>query len=230
MENLVKRDDIFGGILMKYDKRVTTFITATDGKEEIFVKDYWTPCRTILFTIDEDNRAQDLLYDTEPCTIDGFSSSFTERSKNGYRIYNPTTLAPLLEYFNYPQELDRKDISYIPNFFTPEFFRQYCNLFGYKELNAEDLMDSKLVEAGDLVYIYCFEKRYEKLRDKGLEIYRLETIDNTEFSHDYFENLRLLSGRPLHDHRYYDIPKKDIFKPSLKKEGYKRQLIKRKTR
>lgn len=227
MKKMINRDNIYAGILMKYDKRVTTFVVGTDGEEKTFVKDYWIPCRTILFSVDEDHKAHDLLYETLPCPVDDISGPYFEVNSGDYRIYSPTSLSELLTYFEYPKELSENDIRMIPRFFTTDFFRQCCHLFGYKELSVEDLLQYESIDfENNIALAYYFEKKYDKLRKKGLELYELEDTDNTELPYDYFEKLRLLAGKPLRSCKYYDISKKDIFKPSLKKEGYKKKILK----
>ena len=227
MGEAVKRDNMYVGRLAKFDRRVVRLVIGTDGEEVKIVDNYWKRCRTVLFTIDEDKMAHDLLYDTEPCSIDKITPGNDYKlNKDDPVIFDALSLEPLLKYFRFSEDIDNNEILAIKKgFFSSQFFRDNCHLFGYRELKTEDLMKFGGFSSDDEMARIIYDKHYQLLRDNGLEEYEFIAEDSTELPAEYFEKLRTLSG--IIGTRYYYIGPKDAFKPKLLREGHVKKLIKR---
>ncbi|MBE6153316.1 MAG: hypothetical protein E7166_03745 [Firmicutes bacterium] len=87
------RENIYAGCVMKYNVK--------NGKSK--------PCRKILFYKNEDNTITDFLYDSPNYTINNNGSKFY--------VSNIVNLNKLLEYYNYHDLFDMKEIRYIFNTF-----------------------------------------------------------------------------------------------------------------
>lgn len=92
--------------------------------------------RTMLFIIDEEKKANDLLYDSPNYPI--FNISKDEESNNALiSLKNDVyQLKTLLEYFNYPEKLTYDHVAQIKDFFFRDFILDNCELFGYYETSS----------------------------------------------------------------------------------------------
>ena len=226
MGKKIKRDNIYVGRLAKLDRRVIRFVIGSDGEECKIVDNYWKRCRTILFTIDEDKKAHDLLYDTEVCPIDRITPKDNCKVIEGSPIvFDALSMKPLLEYFRFSEYMSSNEIAGIKKkFFSPQFFRENCHLFGYKELGTADMMSSGGFSVDDEIARVIYENHYQMLIDNGLEQYEFVAEEQPALPIDYFEKLRTLAGIGS---RYYDVGPKDSFKPKLLKEGHVKKLIRK---
>ncbi|MCL2383849.1 MAG: hypothetical protein FWC79_07025 [Oscillospiraceae bacterium] len=94
--------------------------------------------RSILFTITEDNLSYDLLYQSPGYLIADLISE-GERLSANEMISERYNLSLLLQHFGYGEELTLRQIKEIrKRFFTGRFTRDNCELFGWKEIKAED--------------------------------------------------------------------------------------------
>ena len=103
---------------------------------------YCTYCRSILFVLDEKRRANDLLYHSPLYPIKNITDNSTtiDDTYSGIYVKGAYNLEQLLNYFNYPEELSYSDIVRIrKSFFNKRFAWDNCELFGYKEIMAEDM-------------------------------------------------------------------------------------------
>jgi hypothetical protein len=88
--------------------------------------------RSILFTLNEDLLADDLLYKSPNYPI--LNRSYDKDCIDEYNVIkNEYNLGPLLEYLGYKEELTLKDIKRIRRrLFDGKFINVYCEIFGYK--------------------------------------------------------------------------------------------------
>jgi len=147
MENkkyIVCRDNIYVGELVRTDS-----IYRYEGEDDFFrIKPgqlstgSWRSYRSMLFVPNEDNLSNDLLYRTPNYPILNVTDDeiCLNLRENSIVIKDACNLAALLEYFGYKKDLTYEDIIKIRRtFFTGNFAKNNCELFGYKETMAEDL-------------------------------------------------------------------------------------------
>ena len=147
MENkkyVVCRDDIYVGELVRTDR-----ITRYEGDSNFFRTKpgqldtgSWRSYRSMLFVPNEKKLADDLLYKTPNYPILNITDDETclNLKENSIVVKDAYNLALLLEYFGYKKDLTYEDIMKIRRtFFTGNFAKKNCELFGYKETMAEDL-------------------------------------------------------------------------------------------
>ena len=117
----IKRDSIFVGQLVKKDENSNNLV-----------------CRSILFTLNENTLATDLLYNSPNYPISNLSNSIIcEESE--FIIMNSISLAPLLLYFCYGEYITEKELKEIKILFLSGTFTQdNCDLFGRREILPKD--------------------------------------------------------------------------------------------
>lgn len=156
----VNRDDVFVGILSAtqkdkiiYDKNgVWDSGVATEleiysrytGKEhELNAKIMYNMFstkeenhRTIIFTLDDNNHCNDLLFNCPRYPI--FNISDDNKCLNAdLSIKYCCNFSKFLEYFGFPNELSFYDVQNFTNNFFGDFVLDNCNLFGVKETDSE---------------------------------------------------------------------------------------------
>ena len=147
MENkkyVVCRDNIYVGEVVRTDS-----IYRYEGDDDFFRTKpgqlragSWRSYRSMLFVPNEDKLSNDLLYRTPNYPILNVTDDQTclNLGENSIVIKDACNLAALLEYFGYKKDLTYEDIIKIRRtFFTGNFAKNNCELFGYKETMAEDL-------------------------------------------------------------------------------------------
>lgn len=226
MDYSVCRDNIWVGEVIKADNLYLyegdePFFNIEPGE---FMVDNYESYRSILFSLDDNKLANDLLYKTRNYPILNISSKKDcLEAKDSIVIQDACNLDELIEYFYYPEYLTYDDIVDIrKRFFNGRFAMDNSELFGFKEVVPDNFKPFK------------FGK---KIEDKK-EIYRLYkkslTLDSTRqftslsssaLPEKYFDILRQRGNNSLFDRLEYDL-KMDVFRPSLKEEHIK-QLIKR---
>lgn len=110
-------------------------------KTEKLEVDHWRGYRSILFTLTEDNLANDLLYNSPNYPILNISDNKKCMDFDDHIILvkDAYNLSELLRYFGYNKELTYKNIIKIrKTFFSRKFVYDNCELFGYKESNPEN--------------------------------------------------------------------------------------------
>lgn len=112
----IKRDSIFVGQLVK----------KVEGNMIV--------CRSVLFSINENRLATDLLYDSPTYPISNISVD-SDTQNSDFIIINAISLAPLLTYFCYPDNITKKELKEIIKIFLSGTFTQDNSyLFGKKEI------------------------------------------------------------------------------------------------
>jgi len=147
MENrkyVVHRDEIYVGEVVR-----TNRIYSYQGESKLF-RDIsgrldtgsWKSYRSMLFVPNEDKWSNDLLYQSPNYPILNVTDDETclNLREDNIVIRDACNLAALLEYFGYKKDLTYEDIMKIrKTFFTGNFVKKNCEVFGYKEIMAEDL-------------------------------------------------------------------------------------------
>jgi len=139
---MVCRDDIYVGEVIKINdihSNIGELIDIKTGKLSIHS---WKSYRSILFTLDENQRAFDLLYTTPNYPVINVTNNNASLNleKDNIVIQEPCNISSLLKYFGYASHLTIEDIIKIrKTFFNGRFAKDNCNLFGFKEIMAEDL-------------------------------------------------------------------------------------------
>ncbi len=135
---VVCRDNIYVGEVVKafriyrYEGE-SIFFGTKPGQLNV---NFGRPYRSMLFTLDESKRANDLLYQSPNYPILNLTADETcLSSKNGIVINKVCSLGLLLEYYGYEKDLKWEDIIKIrETFFTGRFAKDHCELFGWKEV------------------------------------------------------------------------------------------------
>ena len=169
MENrkyIVCRDDIYVGEVVKTNSIYRyegdkDFLNTKPGQLAISC---WRSYRSMLFVPNESRLSNDLLYSSPNYPILNITDDDICLNLKGDNIIirDACNLAELLEYFGYKKDLTFEDIVKIrKTFFTGRFSKDNCQLFGYKEIMAEDVTfyeGNKVVT--DLLQIEELKKLY----------------------------------------------------------------------
>lgn len=131
----VKRDKIYVGEVIQIDQ-----IGHSRDTGEIQAYGY-TPCRSILFELLDNKTANDLLYQSANYEVfDLMDEDRKEKQTGAIVVKNIYSLSTLLKYYGYKEVLAHESILDIrKKFFSGHFAKDNCDLFGYKEIEAEDL-------------------------------------------------------------------------------------------
>lgn len=140
----VSRDNIYVGEVVR-----TGSIYRYEGDTELFrtksgqlSADRWFSYRSMLFVPNEEKLSNDLLYRSPSYPILNVTDDETclGLGEKSIVIKDACNLAALLEYFGYNKNLTYEDIMRIrKTFFTGRFAKDNCELFGWKEIMAEDV-------------------------------------------------------------------------------------------
>lgn len=147
----IKRNSIYVGAVVKTDR-----IYRNDEKDPqagLLDTGAWEHLRTILFTLDNNMFANDLLYQTKAYPVLNITSDdiCLRLDDDSILIKEVCNLDGLLEYFGYAEELNYKDIVSIRKiFFDGKFAKNYCELFGYKRFKNNNTVIYQYNEEGIL--------------------------------------------------------------------------------
>lgn len=137
---VISRDRVYVGVVVRAYNISCKCIN--DDVKDINTKlsvDAWKRFRSILFVPNQERLACDLLYKSPNYPILNMSDNEIVKETE-IIIKDVLSLAKLLQYFNYNEQLTYEDIIMIRNrFLTGKFAKDNCNLFGYKETMAEDV-------------------------------------------------------------------------------------------
>lgn len=140
MENrkyTVCRDNVYVGEVIKTND---IYVYEEDGKDVLISGAYYS-LRSILFTVNENGCAEDLIYNSPNYPILNITDNHKCLSlgENSLVIRDAQNLADLLTYFGYKHDLTFEDIMKIrKRFFSGFFGINNCELFGMKELASEN--------------------------------------------------------------------------------------------
>lgn len=140
----VKRNDVCVGEVIKTSDiyRYTGESELYDLKQNNLYVHSWISCRSMLFVIDAERRATDLLYQSPTYPILNVTDDDVCLSlgDGAIVIQDAHNLEMLLAYFGYGENLSYKDILRIRRkFFTGHFAMDNCELFGWDETKPKDL-------------------------------------------------------------------------------------------
>ena len=216
-KNTVKRDKLYvGELVIPYEYHLKD-----NGKILVYAYEL---CRNILFSLDDD-MATDVLFEVPQYPI----VNITDQSKceiGKMAIKDAICLDELLKYFGYPEELTEENIKKIrATFFTGEFCLNNAKLFGYQEINAEDLTfyDENKQIITDPVLLEEKRAKYRKLQEMGHRM--VKHIGNGTLSSEYYHLLDKKADNSIYAFVDGYVEHIDSFAP-VKKEGYKRVLKK----
>ena len=216
-KNTVKRDRLYvGELVVPYNYELND-----DGK--IVVYSYDT-CRNILFSLNNE-MATDVLYESPEYPVVNITNP-TRCLTSKMVIKDSICLDELLKHFGYQEELTGEDIRKIrQTFFTGEFCLNNAKLFGYQEVNAEDLTfyDENKQVITDPVLLEEKRASYRKLQEIGHRMVRY--VGNGVLPSEYFNILDKKADNSLMDCLYGYAEYIDSFAP-VKKEGHGRVLKK----
>lgn len=216
-KNTVKRDRLYvGELVVPYEYQL--------NDNGIIVVYTYDTCRNILFSLDDD-MATDVLYESPQYPVVNITNP-TKYIDRGIVVKDAICLDELLKYFGYPELLSKEDISKIrQTFFTGEFCLNNAKLFGYQEVNAEDITfyDANKQVITDPVLLEEKRATYRKLQEMGHRMVRY--VGNGVLSSDYFNILDRKANNSLYDFMCGYVENVDSFAP-VKKEGYGRVLRK----
>lgn len=216
-KNTVKRDRLYvGELVVPYDYQLND-----NGKVVVYT---YESCRNILFSLDDD-MATDVLYESPQYPVVNITNP-TRYIDRGIVVKDAICLGELLKYFGYPEELTEENIKKIrATFFTGEFCLNNAKLFGYQEINAEDLTfyDENKQVITDPVLLEEKRATYRKLQEMGHRM--VKHVGNGVLSSDYFNILDRKANNSIYDFVEGYVEHIDSFLPTTK-EGHKRVLKK----
>lgn len=162
----VKRDEIYAGQV------ITDFELDSDNRE---FKSFYV-CRSILFTIDSDGKAIDLLYSSPSYPIYNVSD-INKCLHSNIIIKYAKNIGPLLKYFGYDEYLDYKDVlSVRKKIFSKNFAHENSEIFGLSKNQPKlDYYDTE----GKLI---TNPQTKEKLSETAKIRYGYDTYTYTESS------------------------------------------------
>lgn len=222
----VCRDNVYVGQVIRtscvYQKRV---MRASKEKNGILDVDRWRGYRSILFTLNEDNLADDLLYNSPNYPILNISDNekCTDFNNRIILVKDAYNLSELLRYFNYNKELTYEDIIRIrKTFFSGKFVYDNCELFGYRESNPKDWTYYKHgVKVTDPEKIKKCIRHYKKEQLLGHRSFSI--IDENILSRECFDILEERKDSTVIEFLSYEDEKLDAFAPH-KHEGKIKKL------
>lgn len=222
----VKRDGVhIGGVI----KTSTIYRYSNDSKYNKETDDHlgvvsFHDCRSMLFVLDENNLANDLLYNSPNYPVLNMSDDdmCLKLGDDAVVLKEAISLAPLLQYYGYPEELNYDDILKIrKRFFDGDFARENSILFGYKPVRAKDLYWHKhgeIVRNPFIIKQLCLKYEWEHRGDNR----RYHTIDDVKIPREYFNVLDEYGDISLVQ-AFLCRRSSDVFVPD-KKEGKVKKL------
>lgn len=138
----VCRDNVYVGEVVKtscvYRRGVDINLDLKPGELDI---SYFKKYRSMLFVLNEEGLASDLLYRSPYYPVLNITDDKVcmDFDNSIILVRNAYNLAELLECFGYEKELTYEDIIKIRKFFfSSKFIYANCQLFGYKEMELDD--------------------------------------------------------------------------------------------
>lgn len=127
--------------------------------------------RSMLFVLDDNKLANDLLYDSPLYPVLNITDDM-KINDNDIVIRNACNLAILLAYFNYGDVLSYNDIVRIrETFFSGRFAKDNCELFGFSEMTFDRELSSKnmrFVKNGDNLLLSNYFDVLDYMGDNSL--------------------------------------------------------------
>ena len=216
--NTIKRDKLYvGELVIPHEYQLKD-----NGEIVVYTYDN---CRNILFSLDENEMASDVLYETPNYPVVNITNP-TKYIDSDMVIKDAICLDELLKYFGYPEELTKEDINKIRDtFFTGSFGLDNAKLFGYHELNAEDITfygsDKRMIT--NPVLLEGKRENFRRMQQMGYRM--IEYVGNEILSPKYYSMLDKKANNSVYDYICGYVESIDSFAPT-KKEGHKKVLKK----
>lgn len=222
----VCRDNIYVGRVIRtgcvYQQGTTSVSNESAGKLDV---ERWRSYRSILFTLNEDNLAEDLLYNSPNYPVLNISDdkkcmNFDERIT---LIKDAFNLSAMLKYYNYNEELTYEDIVEIrKRFFSSKFVYRNCEIFGYEESDPKNWTFYKYgIEITDPKKIKKCIAYYKRKQLFGCKSFSY--IDEHILPREYWGVLNDRKDSTLIEVLSYDHERLDAFAPH-KHEGKIKKL------
>ena len=213
--NTIKRDKLYvGELVIPHEYQLKD-----NGEIVVYTYDN---CRNILFSLDENEMASDVLYETPNYPVVNITNP-TKYIDSDMVIKDAICLGELLKYFDYKEELTGKDIREVrQTFFTGSFGLNNAELFGYKEVKIEDIpfYDENKQEITDQAFL---EEKRAMYRRLGYRM--IEYVGNEVLSSKYYSILDKKANNSYYDYLKGYVENIDSFAPT-KKEKHKKVLKK----
>jgi len=141
----VCRDEVFVGQLINTDKiyHSSKRYRFYDDKSNELCTGVYSIYRSVLFTLNEEKMANDLLYQSPNYPILNLTDDNVCLNLEGEKVIvkDYINLSQLLKYYKYNEELTYEDILKIrKKFFNSDFVKDNCELFGLKETTSRELV------------------------------------------------------------------------------------------
>lgn len=220
----INRGKVFVGEVIKTGAKSQVESTVKGIKQELVGPGSYEEYRSIIFTLDETGRANDLLFHSPHYQV--FKPTGKRRisqiQPHSIIVHESKNLGELLEYYGFPEELTYEDIETIRRtFFNKSFLENNCEVFGYREVQPSEYT---IVSNGQLVTdpqrIQESVRYIEKQRKKGNTSF--VSTGNGQLSSEYWDVLSNRSDNDLLDVLFLD-KKRDAFAPH-KEEGPVKKL------
>ena len=214
---IVNRDNVYVGEVVEITNNVcyrgsyVDYFNVKKGKLAIYS---WRSYRSMLFTVDDNKMANDLLYKTPVYPILNITDDdICLNLKIGSIILNESyNLSSILQYFNFNDELKIEDLVKIRKmFFTGRFGMDNSRLFGMEEFIPDDFRDD-IIDSDERYRLYKESLNSSSTRQFGY-------VGKNEFP---MELMSVLDERGRSKNKVVFI---DPFKPSFK-EGCVKKLTK----
>lgn len=223
----VYRDQIYAGQVVKSGGKIrrnehefTVFQTKPSELKSVCAK----PLRSMLFVVDEDLLADDLLFqkpqereDHYPVLNITTDDRCLALKEGEILIEKAMNLSSLLRYYGYPAKLTYRDILRLrKQFFDGRFAKDHCELFGWKELIPVEVA----VYGGEVI---SDSAQLKKLLDEMFPRTRAFVGNRPSvLSSEYFDLLN-----DLGDHSDFDIlmgaaQSNDAFEPHIEEGSVKK--------
>jgi len=216
----VCRDNIFVGQVISTDKiyRYSKKYRFYDDKSNDLVTGVYSIYRSMLFTLDENKLASDLLYQSPNYPILNLTEDNICLNLKGEKIIikDYINLSELLKYYKYNEELTYEDILKIrKTFFNSEYIKDNCELFGVKETTSKELT------------IFTDYSELNRMRNGQQKIGKRTFVSGFEheLSEEYWNILNITSDNTVHELLSGYDKKKNAFAPH-KEEGKIKKLVK----
>jgi len=219
----VCRDNIFVGQVISTDKiyRYSKKYRYYDDKSNGLVTGVYSIYRSILFTLDENKFASDLLYQSPNYPILNLTNDDICLNLEGNKtiVNDYINLSELLKYYKYNEELTYNDILRIrERFFNSKFVKDNCELFGVKETTSKEL--TIFTDFRDIKETNIIKSRQQQIGKRTF----VSGFEH-ELSEEYWNILNATSDNTVYEVLSGYDKKRNAFTPH-KKEGKIKKLVK----
>ena len=176
-KSIIKRNEVFAGELVNNVK--TTFEVFDENDNQISggkISTSYVSCtkiyRAMLFSVDENGCANDLIYNT-PNVYPIVNDAQNEKTKYGLMVSHCTSLDALLKYLNYGEDLTQQDLKQIykrllqSNYWLEHGMNMggFIHLSDFFHVNKSEIIPIELYK--QLINISYFKKGTPSIEEPG---------------------------------------------------------------